>query len=68
MTDAQILLQEMEMAAEQLGIAPSTVGMRAGQGGKFYDRLRSGCRVWPETACKVRAWIEAAVSVSEAAE
>lgn len=46
---------EIEQAAAKLGIAPSTVGQRAGQGGRFYARLCSGKRVWPETAESVRA-------------
>lgn len=57
MNEAQALLQEIKEAALDLGIAPSTVGERAGQGGHFYRRLNEGCRVWPETAQKVRAWI-----------
>ena len=51
---SQILRAEIEAAASALGIAPSTVGERAGQGGKFYERLCEGRRVWPETAAKVR--------------
>lgn len=49
----KLLREEIEAAAERLGIAPSTVGERAGQGGKFYERLCQGKRVWPETAQKV---------------
>ena len=48
------LLAAIEAAASEIGIAPSTVGERAGQGGKFYSRLKSGCRVWPETERQVR--------------
>ncbi|MDN5568184.1 MAG: hypothetical protein L0G27_05465 [Paracoccus sp. (in: a-proteobacteria)] len=59
MSDTDALLKEIEAAAEKLGIAPSTVGKLAGQGGHFYHRLSSGCRVWPETALKVRGWISA---------
>lgn len=59
MSDTDALLKEIEAAAEELGIAPSTVGKLAGQGGHFYHRLSSGCRVWPETASKVRCWITA---------
>lgn len=51
---ALTLKQEIEDAAEALNIAPSTVGQRAGQGGKFYSRLCEGKRVWPETASAVR--------------
>ena len=54
MNEAQALLHEIEAASADLGIAPSTVGERVGQGGHFYRRLKNGCRVWPETAAKVR--------------
>lgn len=37
-----------------LGVGPSTAGRLAGQGGKFYERLCAGKRVWPETADAVR--------------
>jgi hypothetical protein len=51
------LRAEMEAAAARLGIEPSTLGERAGQGGRFYARLKDGKRVWPETAAKVRDYI-----------
>lgn len=54
MSTTEHLKSEIEAAADVLGIAPSTVGQRAGQGGKFYDRLCEGKRVWPETAESVR--------------
>lgn len=54
MTIAQQLKSEIEATAQALGLAPSTVGMRVGQGGKFYERLAEGRRVWPETAAAVR--------------
>jgi hypothetical protein len=46
---------EIEATAALLNIAPSTVGERAGQGGRFYKRLCDGKRVWPETADSVLA-------------
>lgn len=49
------LRSEIEAVAAALKVSPSTVGERAGQGGKFYARLCAGCRVWPETAEKVRS-------------
>ena len=58
MSEAQALAKEIEAAALRLDIAPSTVGERAGQGGRFYKRLTEGKRVWPETAGKVRQEIE----------
>jgi hypothetical protein len=54
MSEAQTLLAEIEAVAAELGISPSTVGERAGQGGRFYSRLKAGKRVWPDTAAKVR--------------
>lgn len=54
MSEAHPLLQEMKSAAAELGIAVSTLGRIAGQGGKFHERLMSGKRVWPETEAKVR--------------
>lgn len=53
------LITEIEAAAARLGLAPSTVTERAGQGGRFYARLKSGARCWPDTAQKVREWIAA---------
>ena len=52
------LISDIERAAAALAISPSTVGERAGQGGRFYQRLKDGARVWPETAQKVRDWIK----------
>ena len=54
MTESHILAAEIEAVAADLGLAPSTVGERAGQGGHFYARLKADKRVWPETAAKVR--------------
>jgi hypothetical protein len=58
MNTSQQLKSEIEAAASALGIAPSTVGERCGQGGRFYARLCDGRRVWPETADGVRAKIQ----------
>lgn len=57
MDNASNLITEIENAAARLNVAPSTIGERAGQGGRFYIRLKEGARVWPETAQKVRDWI-----------
>jgi hypothetical protein len=57
------LKAEIESAAETLGIRPSTLGGRAGQGGKFYFRLCDDrVRIWPETAAKVREQISRMLS------
>lgn len=58
MTEAETLLRELEDAAAELGLSPATVGRIAGQGGHFYKRLKSGRRVWPETARAVRERIQ----------
>ena len=57
MSITEQLRKEIEEAAEALGLSPSTVGARAGQGGTFYRRLCEGKRVWPETADAVRGRI-----------
>lgn len=54
MTEAQKLMADMKRCADALGIKPSTLGERIGQGGRFYARLQAGKRVWPETAEKAR--------------
>jgi len=51
--DRTELIKKIEEAAAALGVSPSTVGERAGQGGMFYQRLKDGRRTWPETAAKV---------------
>lgn len=46
------LIERIEAVASALGLEPSTVGEKTGQGGKFYSRLKAGARVWPDTAAK----------------
>ena len=53
-TASETLADDIQAVADRLNMSPSTVGQRAGQGGKFYERLRSGKRVWPETIDKVQ--------------
>lgn len=55
--DTKKLLSEIEEFAERVGCAPSVVGRKAGQGGRFYARLKEGRRCWPETAEKVREYM-----------
>ena len=57
MTDIDILKHELEEYARRAGISVSTLGRLAGQGGDFYQRISRGCRVWPETSEKVRAYM-----------
>ena len=61
MSITEKLKSDIEAVAARLGIAPSTVGERAGQGGRFYKRLCDGRRVWPETAETVRSRLDAMV-------
>lgn len=68
MDTSNTLKAEIEAAAAKLGVAPSTVGERAGQGGQFYRRLCEGKRVWPETACAVRDRITQMLSSDPAPE
>jgi hypothetical protein len=68
MDTAQKLKAQIEEAAATLGLKPSTIGERAGQGGRFYARLCSGKRVWPETAAAVVAKIEQMISQQEAGD
>ena len=65
--DTSSLISDIERAAAALGVSPSTIGERAGQGGRFYARLKEGARVWPETAQKVQGWISANVPSEKAA-
>ena len=62
MSDTDNLISEIEATAWVLGLSPSTIAERAGQGGKFYARLTAGKRSWPETVAKVRASLEAQLS------
>lgn len=54
-TASEQLADEIEATARALNMQPTTIGRIAGQGGNFYERLRAGKRVWPETSEKVRA-------------
>lgn len=53
-TPSEALADEIEAVAARLNLSTSTVSERAGQGGKFYERLRAGSRVWPETVQSVQ--------------
>ncbi|MCD1621124.1 hypothetical protein K7H20_24100 [Salipiger manganoxidans] len=71
-TPVDQLRAEIEATARLLGLSPSTVGERAGQGGRFYTRLTEGKKVWPETVAAVTAKLQEmranAASSKEAAE
>lgn len=55
-TTAQALLAEIEAFLKKWRgkIGEGTFGTKAVNDGKFIDRIRSGGRVWPETAQKAR--------------
>lgn len=63
----QELLREIDGFLEQSGIAETTFGRLSVNDGKFVQRIRSGGRVWPETAEKVRDFIRSR-STQEAAQ
>lgn len=66
MDTTENLKTEIESAAAQLGLEPTTIGRLVGQGGHFYRRLCDGKRVWPETADAVRAKLAQLKSPSDA--
>ncbi len=51
------LLSEVESYLEAAGMSPTAFGDRALGDRHFVRQLRSGRRVWPETASKVRAFM-----------
>lgn len=53
-SETQTVLNGIGAAAADLGIAASTLGRMAGQGGGVQVRLLAGNRVWPETAERMR--------------
>lgn len=64
---ADALRAEIEAKAAELSLAPSTIGRMAGQGGKFYERLIAGKRVWPETIDAVRSKLQEMSAPSDGA-
>lgn len=58
-TAASLLADEIDVVADILAIATTTLGRRVGQGSQFYSRLREGKRVWPETVEKVQSRMKA---------
>lgn len=68
MMTSEHLKNRIEEAATLLNLAPSTIGERVGQGGRFYARLCEGKRVWPETAQSVAAKLDEMLAQEGAAE
>ena len=58
LTVAQIKA-EVDAVAETTGLKPSTIGREIGQGGKFYERLNDGAKMFPETMEVVWAKLQA---------
>ena len=52
------LLSDIEAFLIERGLSGHRFGMLAVKNGRLVERLRSGCRVWPDTASKVRTFIE----------
>lgn len=51
------LIDDIETYCSSVGMAPSTLGLRAAGDGKFVTRLKAGGRCWPETEDRVRAYM-----------
>lgn len=53
------LLQEIEqfLAREDVKLSETAFGKQAVNDGKFIPNLRSGRRVWPETADRIRSFM-----------
>lgn len=51
------LLEEIESFLRQSGMGPSYFGKVSVGNSELVERLRSGRRVWPETADRVREFI-----------
>ena len=58
------LLRDIESAARKLGLAPSTMCRLAVNNGDLPRRLRSGKTVSLETASRLTAWIDSALSAN----
>ncbi|MCW3838311.1 hypothetical protein ACFQ1E_19890 [Sphingomonas canadensis] len=58
MTDAEVLLEQIDDACRRLRIAQSTFGRQAVNDGKFVSRLRHGGRVTLQTVERVHRFIE----------
>ncbi|HWW63794.1 MAG TPA: hypothetical protein VNZ43_03470 [Sphingomonadaceae bacterium] len=58
MTDAEILLDQIDEACRRLKIAPTTFGRQAVNDGKFVSRLQQGGRVTLQTVERVQRFIE----------
>jgi hypothetical protein len=56
---AQMLLREIEEAAETMGMAPATLCKHAAKHGALYGRLLRGGAVRSDVVDKIRAYIAA---------
>lgn len=53
------LLSEIDRFLAAEGIGEHRFGILAASNGRLVERLRSGGRIWPETAARVRDFMEA---------
>ena len=58
------LVDLIEAAASAMNLAPSTLGEKLGQGGRFYSRIKAGCGVLPKTEASVRQKLVAMMKAS----
>jgi hypothetical protein len=60
--EAQTLLQEIDsfLASDGKGLSETAFGIKAVNDGKFIPSLRDGRRIWPETAERVRKFMDEA--------
>ena len=52
------LLRDIEAFQAKTGLSDHRVGILLANNGRLLERLRSGGRVWPETAQKIREAVE----------
>lgn len=51
------LLSEIDRFLSEFPMSDHRFGLLAARNGRLVERLRQGCRVWPETDSQVRAFI-----------
>jgi hypothetical protein len=67
MSATEALLSEIEGFSLRAGIKPSTLGRKAINDGKLYERLKNGGSVTLETAERIRKWMHEYGSVGNRA-
>lgn len=51
------IIKDLEQFMQDTGLSAHRAGMLLVNNGRLIERLRAGCRVWPETEAKIRAAI-----------